>query len=600
MSSSKKIVAGLLGVAMVLTLVVGVAVSTASAQTSTYTRNLTIGSRGADVTALQTTLVAGGYLKVAPTGYFGSLTKAALAAWQAAVGISPASGYFGPITRAYLATAPVTNPGTPNPGTGTGTVMDGTDGSITVSSSPFVSSGQQIKKGETKNVVAVRLQATSGKVSVNRFDVHFSVRPWLYFSQVQLKDANGTVLATKSLTSAADATEITVGSDYLVRFENVNYTVTPGTDGTLVVAAGVLSSTDKLTQNTSVTVSIPSGAIRTLNGKGYTDSSQPSTTISSSATLLASGSVGNVLTRISPNSPSTRIQQTSTSQVTSNVVLGVFGLKSENNNSTINSLNFNINNSTSAATSSIFSNVRLVVGGTTYGANSIVAGGTTFTNLNIALPQDQWVDLTLQADVAQNTTSVSASSTLVAAGINGVDSNYNTVTISSASNVSSSDVSFNTAAIALTSSSASYTLSGGTNGSKSANVVFTFTLSNTGNQDVYISKVPGVALGTSTTGSVGSPVAASSTLTYVTANPSEGNLSADTGTAPTSGVFVIPTGSSRTFTYSGTVDNTNGSNGLRVFKITQINFGTTTSNTTAANINFGLSNLVVTPSLVGQ
>ena len=142
-------------------------------------------------------------------------------------------------------------------------------------------------------------------------------------------------------------------------------------------------------------------------------------------------------------------------------------------------------------------------------------------------------------------------------------------------------------------------MSGGTNGSKSANVVFTFTLSNTGNQDVYISKVPGVALGTSTAGSAGLPVAASSTLTYVTANPSEG-MPADTGTAPTSGVFVIPTGSSRTFTYSGTVDNTNGSNGLRVFKITQINFGTTTTNTTSSNINFGLSNLVVTPSLVGQ
>ena len=33
-------------------------------------------------------------------GYFGNLTKAAVAAYQTSVGITPAVGYFGPITRA--------------------------------------------------------------------------------------------------------------------------------------------------------------------------------------------------------------------------------------------------------------------------------------------------------------------------------------------------------------------------------------------------------------------------------------------------------------------------------------------------------------------
>ena len=34
---------------------------------------------------------------------FGNLTKAALAEWQSAMGITPASGYFGAKTRAKIA-----------------------------------------------------------------------------------------------------------------------------------------------------------------------------------------------------------------------------------------------------------------------------------------------------------------------------------------------------------------------------------------------------------------------------------------------------------------------------------------------------------------
>src|SRR3989344_8261316 len=65
---------------------------------TTFTQNLTVGSTGAEVTALQQVLVNGGHL-VMPAGvamgYFGSLTQAAVAKWQAANGVSPAVGYFG-------------------------------------------------------------------------------------------------------------------------------------------------------------------------------------------------------------------------------------------------------------------------------------------------------------------------------------------------------------------------------------------------------------------------------------------------------------------------------------------------------------------------
>lgn len=75
-----------------------------------FTKNLTLGSTGADVKALQQFLNANGF-QVSASGagspgnesmYFGPATRAALAKFQAANGISPAVGYFGPLTRAKV------------------------------------------------------------------------------------------------------------------------------------------------------------------------------------------------------------------------------------------------------------------------------------------------------------------------------------------------------------------------------------------------------------------------------------------------------------------------------------------------------------------
>ena len=76
-----------------------------------FTQNLTLGSKGADVKALQQWLNANGY-KVAMSGagsagmetmVFGPATKAALMKYQMAKGIMPAAGFFGPKTRAAVA-----------------------------------------------------------------------------------------------------------------------------------------------------------------------------------------------------------------------------------------------------------------------------------------------------------------------------------------------------------------------------------------------------------------------------------------------------------------------------------------------------------------
>lgn len=68
---------------------------------SVFKRDLTLGISGYDVYVLQRLLVQNG-ATFAPTGYFGSLTQAALGKLQGVIGLHPDAGYFGPLTRAAI------------------------------------------------------------------------------------------------------------------------------------------------------------------------------------------------------------------------------------------------------------------------------------------------------------------------------------------------------------------------------------------------------------------------------------------------------------------------------------------------------------------
>ncbi|MBL4644548.1 MAG: peptidoglycan-binding protein [Candidatus Pacebacteria bacterium] len=98
---------------------------TATTPTSFYnfTRSLDVGSKGDDVQELQKFLNANGFQVSASgagspggeTSFFGPATRAALAKYQAANGISPAVGYFGPLTRASFITGTTTTPAITTP-----------------------------------------------------------------------------------------------------------------------------------------------------------------------------------------------------------------------------------------------------------------------------------------------------------------------------------------------------------------------------------------------------------------------------------------------------------------------------------------------------
>lgn len=82
-------------------------VVSATASTVKFTRDMKMGSEGADATSLQTFLESKGFLKM-PKGiakdYFGQATKKALMQYQISINLE-AVGVLGPKTRAALNSA---------------------------------------------------------------------------------------------------------------------------------------------------------------------------------------------------------------------------------------------------------------------------------------------------------------------------------------------------------------------------------------------------------------------------------------------------------------------------------------------------------------
>ncbi len=81
------------------------------AHAATYTENIlvgnnmTVGETGGDVAVLQGLMSELGYLQLpmgVSEGYYGELTRSAVARYQASQGVAPSVGYFGPMTKIAL------------------------------------------------------------------------------------------------------------------------------------------------------------------------------------------------------------------------------------------------------------------------------------------------------------------------------------------------------------------------------------------------------------------------------------------------------------------------------------------------------------------
>ena len=198
--------------------------------------SLTVGSRGTGVSDLQTFLKNQGsaiYPSGMVTGYFGSLSKAGVAAFQSARGISPAVGYFGPLTRA--AVRPLCLVGaTPTPTVSAPVVSAPVvTGALNVSlASDSPAAANVPAKGALVPFTKVVFTATGGQVVIDSLTVQrVGLSVDADFSGVVLIDPQGNQVGYAK----------TLGSTHQAVFGN-DLTIPAGTSATYTIAGNIATT----------------------------------------------------------------------------------------------------------------------------------------------------------------------------------------------------------------------------------------------------------------------------------------------------------------------------------------------------------------------
>ena len=376
-----------------------------------FTAPLKLGMSGEAVKNLQTFLNTQG-ATLPTTGYFGNMTKTALANFQAANGIAPAVGYFGPITMAkvnsmltaYTPTPVPTPIPTPIPGaepTPTPAPTTNTEGTfdITLWSAP---NGVTVKEGETKSVVGYKVKTTGGDVTLNRWDIYFNAKIWKYVNTAALSDGD-TNIATVSL--SADAFEEITTTQYRLRFDNLNYTLPKSSTKYFYVK---LTANPVVGSTYTYTVTMGGNYARGTDGKGLSQYS-PSAALSARTFYVGAATAGTIEASVYP-SDIDRVVQVSDAGTTDGVSLGSFNLKCKFADCTIKTIELNIHASTSAGAvrdvDLVATIAKLYDGETLLGSASLTDSATgsssaSFSDMAIAIAKDTTKTLTVKIDAAQ-------------------------------------------------------------------------------------------------------------------------------------------------------------------------------------------------------
>ncbi len=284
------IVASVLGATVALVLVFAGAMS-AQAATYTFSSNLRLGSRGADVANLQRVLNSSADTMVAASGagspgsettYFGNLTRAAVIKYQIKNSIVPAVGFVGPITRASMNSLGNVSVVTPTPGTN-----PVAGAALTVAAATQPANSLAPESASRVPFTKVTLTAGASDVSVSGVTVE---RAGLaadgVFSGIVLLDENGIQIGiAKTLNSNHQAV---LGEAFVVK---------AGTTRTLTVA-GNMAADNSLKAGQVVTLNVVS-----INTSGTVSGSLPVT--GAAHTINASLSLGSATLAVSSLDPNT-------------------------------------------------------------------------------------------------------------------------------------------------------------------------------------------------------------------------------------------------------------------------------------------------------
>ncbi|HVB20118.1 MAG TPA: peptidoglycan-binding protein [Candidatus Paceibacterota bacterium] len=238
--------------------------SSGSGSCSVGTSDLTMGSTGAAVTSLQQALIGGGYsIPAGATGYFGAQTRAAVIAWQKAMGVSPAAGYFGAISRSKFnlsctgsTSTTTTTTTSSSAGTGTGLKVSlsptSPNGTVLVATQGIGDLGDFVFANPTSapiNVTGLTFNRTGVSNDATLANVY------LYNAGTRITDSAGVNNGQFSYSDSAGLFTVPAGGTYTV---SVRSDIASGSSGQQI-GVSLVSVTSSGTLDSSVSFPIASG-----------------------------------------------------------------------------------------------------------------------------------------------------------------------------------------------------------------------------------------------------------------------------------------------------------------------------------------------------
>ena len=331
----------------------GTVLPVVSTDKCSFIRSLTVGSKGDDVTCLQNYLTSTGHFTYSggATGFFGSLTKAAVVKWQSANSVAPAAGYFGSLSRAkYDSLMIVSSSSSSSTTTSTGSSSSSvvaTEGGLTVSSATQPVNSLAVKSAAKLPFTKVALTAGTQDVTVTGITVERTgLAVDSVFSGIVLLDETGAQLGIAKTLNSDHRT--TVGE---------TVTIKAGQSKTFTIAGN-------MDDNSSSVMTNAAGQVASLSVVSVVSSATVSGTLpitGASHTINASLSIGSVTMAVGANDP----QNSPSKEIgtTGYVFSGVKITAGSSEKVRVTSVRWN--QSGSAAVSD-FANIKTYVDGTAY------------------------------------------------------------------------------------------------------------------------------------------------------------------------------------------------------------------------------------------
>ena len=409
----------MLTLALALTVVAPVAASADSMMmASSFNTNLTVGSRGPAVVALQSFLISKGFLTVSSTtalGYFGGLTKSALAAYQSSKGITPSAGYFGPVTRAAViaesastgststtGNTTTTTTTTTNSGTTVVATNTGVEGTLDIRLASNPADNANVRKQTDVPVYGIEFRARIADVTVQTVDLQVNVangtqseNPATLINTIKVWDGSNVIATVPvSLTTfTKDQNQV-----YYYRVSGLNFVVPKDTTKTLTFSF----STNSIDNNRVVTIDgYQSSSVRAVSGNGISSFySIDGSGYSRTHTFVKPGT--STLTLTAATSPlRSQNYRNNGSDSLQNVTLGTFNLKSESGDSTLLTVNTTLSGTVIPTTVYLYQGSTLLKSKT---ASTTVSFDNLDTTDGSVIAQNAIQTYTIKADYAASTT----------------------------------------------------------------------------------------------------------------------------------------------------------------------------------------------------